>query len=157
MVGSNSALAMGITYYADSCFAFFLTFSVPGGTFKPPKTKPHTATMPAAPIAYAVSRPAHQYKEQKIRGPSARPTWPISWLVRAHKRVRVFKSLPKLLWLPSLFPLSSALASKEDRLFSPVTTVALVTASSAAAPYKAPWVSTLPKMTKAMVQLTTPI
>jgi hypothetical protein len=65
--------------------------------------------------------------------------------------------LPKLLWFPSLFPRSPALASKEERLFNPVTTVALVTASSAAAPYKPPCVCTRPSIMNAIVQLTTPI
>ena len=54
----------------------FSVVSVPGGTFRPPKTKAHTATIPVAPAMYAVSRPAHQYKVQKIRGPSARPACP---------------------------------------------------------------------------------
>ena len=65
--------------------------------------------------------------------------------------------LPKLLWFPSLLPLSSALASKLLKLFNPVTTVALVTASNAAAPYSAPCVCTRPSRTNAMVQDTTPI
>jgi hypothetical protein len=32
--------------------------------------------MPAAPIAYAASRPAHQYNVQNIKGPRARPACP---------------------------------------------------------------------------------
>ena len=47
-------------FSASTFFAFLPTFSVPGGTFNPPNTSAHTATMPAAPVAYAVSRPAHQ-------------------------------------------------------------------------------------------------
>lgn len=68
--------------YFTACLAFLPTFSVPGGTLRPPKTSPQTATIPAAPIAYAVSRPAHQYKVQKIKGPRARPTCPMSMLAK---------------------------------------------------------------------------
>lgn len=48
------------TTYDETFLAFLPTFSVPGGTFSAPNTIAHTATMPAAPVAYAVSRPAHQ-------------------------------------------------------------------------------------------------
>lgn len=40
------------------------------------KTTPHTNMMPAPPTLYAISRPAHQYIEQKMIGPRDLPTWP---------------------------------------------------------------------------------
>ena len=46
--------------YLTAFFSFLPMFSVPGGTLSPPNTNAATPTMPAAPVAYAVSRPAHQ-------------------------------------------------------------------------------------------------
>lgn len=39
------------------------------GAFRAPKTIAHTPTMPAPPMLYATSRPAHQYNVQKSSGP----------------------------------------------------------------------------------------
>ena len=70
-------LAFAVPFATASFTAFvgFLT-SKPLGALRPPKTSPQTATMPEPPIIYAVSLPAHQYNEQKIKGPSALPACP---------------------------------------------------------------------------------
>jgi hypothetical protein len=65
--------------------------------------------------------------------------------------------IPKLLWLPSLLPLCSALASKLLKLFKPVTTVPLVIASNVAAAYSPPCVVSLPSKANAPTQARTPV
>lgn len=47
-----------------------------GGASKVPKTSVQTPSIPAPPIPYATSRPAHQYNVQNSRGPHDLPIWP---------------------------------------------------------------------------------
>lgn len=55
----------------------------PGGAFNPLRTSAHTPSMPTPPMLYAISLPAHQYKVQNVRGPSALPSCPDRVLVRS--------------------------------------------------------------------------
>ena len=52
-----------------------------GGAFKAPNTIAQTPNMPAPPMAYATSRPAHQYRVQNNSGPQDLPICPKSQLV----------------------------------------------------------------------------
>src|SRR5204863_8817020 len=81
------------------------------GILNAPKTIPQTHNIATPPTVYAVSLPPHQNKVQNKIGPAARPAWP-----QLRKR-------------PKKTPRSPSPASKLPRLFRPVTTVALVTAS----------------------------
>jgi hypothetical protein len=109
------------------------------GAFSPPNTNASTAIIAVPPVRYATSLPAHQKSEQNTIGPVALP------------------NCPQLLNAPRTFPLSPSCASKLPKLFSPVTTVADVTANKAPAPYRPGCVCTYARRKNASVQEMTPI